>query len=93
MQVVKSCRKIWSESKKGLHLQRRWANHPPCQMPIMNFYRLYAYNPLLLDYEPISLPMRLSEAWLAKKRAEHGNLYSSVKVVRYTGNQLNFMES
>lgn len=62
-------------------------------MPIMNFYRLYGYNPLFMDYEPISLPMRLSEVRLAKKRAEHGALYSSVKIVRYTGNQLNFMES
>lgn len=58
----------------------------------MNFYRLYAFNPLLEDYEPVSLPMPLAKAREAKKRAQHGGLYSSVKVVRYTGNQLNFME-
>lgn len=62
-------------------------------MLIMKYYRLYAYNPLLEDYEPVSLPMPLAKAREAKKRAQHGGLYSSVKVVRYTGNQLNFMES
>lgn len=62
-------------------------------MLVMKYYRLYAYNPLLEDYEPVSLPMKLTEAREAKKRAQHGALYSSVKDVRYTGNQLNFMES
>ena len=55
-------------------------------------YRLYAYNPLLCEREPITPPASLSKCNAAKKNA-HGGIYTDFKVVRYEGEQLNFLES
>ena len=55
-------------------------------------YRLYAYNPLLGECEPITPPASLSKCNAAKRNA-HGGIYTDFKVVRYDGDQLNFLES
>lgn len=55
-------------------------------------YRLYAYNPLLGEREPITPPASLSKYNVAKKKAL-GGIYTDFKVVRYQGEQLNFLES
>lgn len=55
-------------------------------------YRLYGYNPLLGEHEPITPPASLSACNAAKKNAQ-GGVYTDFKILRYQGEQLNFLES
>lgn len=58
----------------------------------MKLYRLYGYNPLLGEREPITPPASLSACNAAKKNAR-GGIYTDFKIVIYEGEQLNFLET
>lgn len=54
-------------------------------------YRLYAFNPLLGEREPITPPASRTACNAARKNAR-GGIYTDFKIVRYEGEQLNFLE-